>query len=208
MEHLTSHPTMGAWIEILNLIRKKLWKQGRTPRWVRGLKSISILWDLLKQKSHPTMGAWIEIALSSASSCERIDVAPHDGCVDWNIFNSFVVYISNMSHPTMGAWIEIPVRTLQRLYISRRTPRWVRGLKCYSYKYQWSNYVSHPTMGAWIEIYLCMIFKTMLSRSHPTMGAWIEISNVLLAADIEEASHPTMGAWIEIIAPQSTFSKT
>ena len=33
-----SHPTMGAWIEILNVRLKSLWIWSRTPRWVRGLK--------------------------------------------------------------------------------------------------------------------------------------------------------------------------
>ena len=35
----TSHPTMGAWIEIKKDERDKLYKRSRTPRWVRGLKS-------------------------------------------------------------------------------------------------------------------------------------------------------------------------
>ena len=57
-----------------------------------------------------------------------------------------------MSHPTMGAWIEI-FRTFDNLLIaSRRTPRWVRGLKLYLYYTPISMYWSHPTMGAWIEI--------------------------------------------------------
>ena len=75
---------MGAWIEI------ELWlvvspdTYGRTPRWVRGLKSG---------------------ALVNYNSNEF--VAPHDGCVDWNIGTEIPLGIMRESHPTMGAWIEI-----------------------------------------------------------------------------------------------------
>ena len=34
-------------------------------------------------------------------------VAPHDGCVDWNYKSSEGLMQSCWSHPTMGAWIEI-----------------------------------------------------------------------------------------------------
>ena len=56
-----SHPTMGAWIEIRYDDERKMWVSGRTPRWVRGLKSTFPLPDLIMTLSHPTMGAWIEI---------------------------------------------------------------------------------------------------------------------------------------------------
>ena len=39
MEEVRSHPTMGAWIEIAKGVRGVWKKLGRTPRWVRGLKS-------------------------------------------------------------------------------------------------------------------------------------------------------------------------
>ena len=54
-----SHPTMGAWIEILKEIFIYMQLSCRTPRWVRGLKLI------VKQQSDAESG-----------------VAPHDGCVD------------------------------------------------------------------------------------------------------------------------------
>ena len=54
-----SHPTMGAWIEINGQRVLGIKLNGRTPRWVRGLKST------------------IALAYLSASL-----VAPHDGCVD------------------------------------------------------------------------------------------------------------------------------
>ena len=37
---MRSHPTMGAWIEILTQSKKITNEEGRTPRWVRGLKFI------------------------------------------------------------------------------------------------------------------------------------------------------------------------
>ena len=56
---IMSHPTMGAWIEILVAVLKHSRQYGRTPRWVRGLKSI------YGQEEDAEDG-----------------VAPHDGCVD------------------------------------------------------------------------------------------------------------------------------
>ena len=75
------------------------------------------------------MGAWIEI------------------------FKSLIVpSLLASSHPTMGAWIEI----YNRLYLFNiklgRTPRWVRGLKFFSFVESDISKLSHPTMGAWIEI--------------------------------------------------------
>ena len=54
-----SHPTMGAWIEM-----------------------VLVLTDLRNTlESHPTMGAWIEIEVCK-QYCKTSTVAPHDGCVD------------------------------------------------------------------------------------------------------------------------------
>ena len=58
-----SHPTMGAWIEINRQVVICGDDARRTPRWVRGLKSILSDFYISVVKSHPTMGAWIEIAL-------------------------------------------------------------------------------------------------------------------------------------------------
>ena len=54
-----SHPTMGAWIEIL----------------------VILVYLVSYISSHPTMGAWIEI-FSDIHNCFNNTVAPHDGCVD------------------------------------------------------------------------------------------------------------------------------
>ena len=53
-----SHPTMGAWIEIV------------ICRYIYNCTM-----------SHPTMGAWIEIKVLSIMT-QLFFVAPHDGCVD------------------------------------------------------------------------------------------------------------------------------
>ena len=59
---MRSHPTMGAWIEIvLPKMLDGIQAFGRTPRWVRGLKLQMVLKEILSKY-----------------------VAPHDGCVDWN----------------------------------------------------------------------------------------------------------------------------
>ena len=53
---------MGAWIEICELEKQNI--------------------DCFV--SHPTMGAWIEMALTKPKEVIH-QVAPHDGCVDWNL---------------------------------------------------------------------------------------------------------------------------
>ena len=122
-----SHPTMGAWIEIesFGLFVTAVvvaphdgcvdWNFGhewntvgipsRTPRWVRGLKSRNRSLFPTTSRSHPTMGAWIEIIFPTSISFS-LTVAPHDGCVDWNLLTLISIYSTNS-----------------------RTPRWVRGLK-------------------------------------------------------------------------------
>ena len=75
---------MGAWIEISQDIRKETKTKSRTPRWVRGLKSLKEPPTHTSFVSHPTMGAWIEIFYV-------VVMLPH----------------AVLSHPTMGAWIEI-----------------------------------------------------------------------------------------------------
>ena len=53
------------------------------------------------------MGAWIEIFVPILISVPSLYVAPHDGCVDWNLKPLDEVLKNQESHPTMGAWIEI-----------------------------------------------------------------------------------------------------
>ena len=78
------------------------------------------------------MGAWIEITVVKERET-REDVAPHDGCVDWNEYAKPSSNKSVQSHPTMGAWIEIILEEINNVQENSRTPRWVRGLK-FKYK--------------------------------------------------------------------------
>ena len=127
-ERKKSHPTMGAWIEIIHIYTSLYpcivaphdgcvdWNSlecklcsitiCRTPRWVRGLKLVLIISYNARLMSHPTMGAWIEIKMRVQVQLHKI-VAPHDGCVDWNAINIWK----------------------KSKELKCRTPRWVRGLK-------------------------------------------------------------------------------
>ena len=148
---IMSHPTMGAWIEMVMHAVLRHVVICRTPRWVRGLK---FLW------------VWYE------GNCES--VAPHDGCVDWNL----VVHSHNARQlgrtPRWVRGLKCTVRW-QSLNQYCRTPRWVRGLKYLELLDLHLQLVSHPTMGAWIEIKINEFSIKKRTRSHPTMGAWIEI---------------------------------
>ena len=124
----SSHPTMGAWIEIYPYRHPVPKRKRRTPRWVRGLKSSFSFLYTLRHGSHPTMGAWIEIKV----------------CIDC---------FKRITGRT-PRWVRgLKCRCFIHFhFIYRRTPRWVRGLK---YKLDYNRrpcYQSHPTMGAWIEI--------------------------------------------------------
>ena len=169
--------------------------EGRTPRWVRGLKFYVMYFNITIVMSHPTMGAWIEI-LWQLIIALGWTVAPHDGCVDWNLGCGISILSANQSHPTMGAWIEIPPHRLvwTAFFVAphdgcvdwniilivkfdkiiRRTPRWVRGLKlsmiyCRDYTQcrtpRWVRGLKSSRVG----------LDGLYLLSHPTMGAWIEI---------------------------------
>ena len=79
-----SHPSRGAWIEIISKRAAYVRWASRTPHGVRGLKSIVARRYPRNRLSHPSRGAWIEI---------YIDVVGH--------------VIAAESHPSRGAWIEI-----------------------------------------------------------------------------------------------------
>ena len=76
-----SHPSRGAWIEIVADLRDAYNRSSRTPHGVRGLKSRrgrnapTSIW------SHPSRGAWIEMS-SMPNSADTGVVAPLTGCVD------------------------------------------------------------------------------------------------------------------------------
>ena len=80
-----SHPSRGAWIEILKNARKHHVCYSRTPHGVRGLKLRDEQTRSIPDLSHPSRGAWIEISWTRPK-CRIVS-----------------------SHPSRGAWIEIKV---------------------------------------------------------------------------------------------------
>ena len=79
---IMSHPTRGAWIEIITLSIFKLKVNCRTPPGVRGLKYNYKYNIVYKIWSHPTRGAWIEMIRTVILFLLSVGVAPHPGCVD------------------------------------------------------------------------------------------------------------------------------
>ena len=177
----------------------------RTPRWVRGLK--------YHQDSH---------------LCNLYFVAPHDGCVDWNLVRGLLSYSPKESHPTMGAWIEInhgfhkcnhqttshPTMgawieiwnfLLLLQFFFRRTPRWVRGLKyIIASIYLISNWVApHDGCVDWNNVSL----ETLGLVTNGRTPRWVRGLKLIVLHTLYNTytSHPTMGAWIEI-QPFSHFS--
>ena len=78
-----SHPSRGAWIEMIMSKTLNTPNRSRTPHGVRGLKLTINGNATAALKSHPSRGAWIEI-------CAGYSEATETG-----------------SHPSRGAWIEI-----------------------------------------------------------------------------------------------------
>ena len=108
MELLKSHPTMGAWIEIAHDTVGITLSPRRTPRWVRGLKSIVIdKNNIIVCGSHPTMGAWIEIRPNTVLVKKHTASHPTMGAWIEIVANVSITDTGVASHPTMGAWIEI-----------------------------------------------------------------------------------------------------
>ena len=171
-----SHPTMGAWIEIV--LRRLI----RLPPYVAphdGCVDWNIdvsIKHIIHIASHPTMGAWIEIYPLQKVKDRSPTVAPHDGCVDWNLCLSPDASSISLSHPTMGAWIEIFCLIPWSFKHFRRTPRWVRGLK-YSSSFFSMSLRAYCRTPRWVRglKYTCPESYWWYEQSHPTMGAWIEI---------------------------------
>ena len=92
----------------------------RTSHEVRGLKCKQAGISLCGLGSHLTRGAWIEIATLD-EIVDKLDVAPHTRCVDWNgnLYGRQRAYIR--SHLTRGAWIEIVLASL-KLVLSSVAP--------------------------------------------------------------------------------------
>ena len=76
-----SHPSRGAWIEIIVAGEAKKTAPRRTPHGVRGLKCYTDGHTDEIMVSHPSRGAWIEI-MGLGDLYKSGDVAPLTGCVD------------------------------------------------------------------------------------------------------------------------------
>ena len=146
-----SHPTMGAWIEIMQTLEQYRyitvaphdgcvdWNElrgnltfidGVAPHdgcvdWNTDNKYTDYFWGCRT----PRWVRGLKYIASLLSSCKD-NVAPHDGCVDWNLWRTNTKNEWQRSHPTMGAWIEIAqFYSFPQKWVTGRTPRWVRGLK-------------------------------------------------------------------------------
>ena len=199
LHHLfKSHPTMGAWIEILRLYRQRSIVYSRTPRWVRGLKSNIIKKPLNRLFVAPHDGCvdWNLAVLYPLGILPT--VAPHDGCVDWNHSMSITVPFLNTSHPTMGAWIEISsCNHLASKPSVAPHDGCVDWNRCCLYISSWIIW-SHPTMGAWIEMIILRGKKQLKKRRTPRWVRGLKYCRFVACFINSIGSHPTMGAWIEI----------
>ena len=100
----------------------------RTPRGVRGLKSMTVERHYTGESSHPSRGAWIEIKLG------YMWLIPKNGRTPRGVRGLKFCYIvspgyAGESHPSRGAWIEIFSMASRSAPAYCRTPRGVRGLK-------------------------------------------------------------------------------
>ena len=149
---LQSHPTRGAWIEIVRAPGGSPARRGRTPHGVRGLKfrNRAQLRHDVRRTPHGVRGL-------KSPGPPRCGVAPArrtpHGVRGLKSLMPEKTETVLTSHPTRGAWIEITSMPVGTSGVSGRTPHGVRGLKLL-----WSVRVpttkrSHPTRGAWIEIH-------------------------------------------------------
>ena len=76
-----SHPSRGAWIEIINHVPAAWHPHGRTPRGVRGLKSIKEvhLWEVRRRTPRGVRGLKYKTIMGEGLPPK---VAPLAGCVD------------------------------------------------------------------------------------------------------------------------------
>ena len=101
-----SHPSRGAWIEILPGELVKSVVLSRTPHGVRGLKCHHLVRQPVVPWSHPSRGAWIEIWRSIATIGNKKGRTPHG--------------VRGLKFAD----------TDESSNVAGRTPHGVRGLKC------------------------------------------------------------------------------
>ena len=136
--------------------------------------------------------------------CAGYCVAPHDGCVDWNLPSTQFIYDTKVApHDGCVDWNIIEIVYI--LFYACRTPRWVRGLKFRQDKSVMLNRYVAPHDG-------CVDWNTVTSESvyinyvapHDGCVDWNTIP--LANPPICFASHPTMGAWIEICKDATPYT--
>ena len=74
---IVSHPSRGAWIEILTAADVEPVRHGRTPHGVRGLKYYGSPGGYCRSQSHPSRGAWIEMDMSVMPENAQLGRTPH-----------------------------------------------------------------------------------------------------------------------------------
>ena len=80
----------------------------------------------------------------------------------------------------MGAWIEIRSGLMSSKEPSRRTPRWVRGLKFLMRLLIRLVQLSHPTMGAWIEIIPIQFAKFQCFSRTPRWVRGLKLNHLII----------------------------
>ena len=112
-----SHPSWGAWIEIIKNALK-LASEWLVCGSAGGLPL-----------SHPSWGAWIEICLPLLEQRSHPCRTPHGVRGLKYLSKDNADPAEFVSHPSWGAWIEIFRHWPRRSQTASRTPHGVRGLK-------------------------------------------------------------------------------
>ena len=123
--------------------------------------------------SHPVRGAWIEIHCGARMDGGTNESHPVRGAwMEIHQFQDLRRQIS--SHPVRGAWIEIKFPTPLELWLHRRTPSGVRGLKFGEGNGSGLDERRTPSGVRGLK-FVGLINCGGYLTSHPVRGAWIEI---------------------------------
>ena len=103
--HDASHPSRGAWIEILDSLVCRTRPASHPSRgaWIEIADRHR---SRHHHKSHPSRGAWIEIPLACLSDSPSHRRTPH-GVRGLKLAELLAAEPTAESHPSRGAWIEI-----------------------------------------------------------------------------------------------------
>ncbi len=143
-----SLPSLGAWIEIRDVLQRCSTSVRRSLHWERGLKSAIPPSNNQYIGSLPSLGAWIEITFFLFSS---------------------VAIVSSL--PSLGAWIEISPMFRVSSSIDCRSLHWERGLKYFVSGVFIVFRQSLPSLGAWIEIAIFALISSRALAVAPFIGS-------------------------------------